>query len=634
MNWAVATYDSAFGYVSAHGAPLVDLLDPQPDERIIDLGCGTGTFSAAIAERGATVLGIDGSPEMIAQASATYPDLKFAVGDAHNFTTSEPYDAVASNAALHWMTRDPDAVLKAVHAALRPGGRFVAEMGGAGNCAELIAAMQTAWRIFGLDEPELPWYFPTPAEYATRLEKAGFTVRLLEYFDRPTRMTEGPNGAADWVRVFAASALKEVPPEIVEPLLARINELAAPALRRESGWVADYVRLRFAAVRKPDSSTPQPEGPGAHGQGAPRGGIPSEGPVTIRSRPTAHHQDPPAPPPAAQAHQTPTATVQRPGGGPGTPPQGSPAPAPGTAPSAGTPASGRHPGGPVDAPSAHPSGPHGMPTANRHPGGAAQAPSTQTQGTPTVTVQQPTAPAGASAAYPGETPPTVQQPPAPPGTPHAQPPGTPAAGRHAAGPQHTRHAAGPAGAPPPDGSTTAPQGVHQQTPPAPGAAPHIPHPAGVTAPQQVPPPGATVPQQGRPPMPEVGIPPAQAVDPTAAGHAPTAPQHTPPAQAAAPPGHAHAPVPPDATGPMTVVSPDGRMPHPRVTETGPLPPVTETGPLPPVPETGPLPLVTETGPLPPITETGPLPSVTETGPLPPVPPAGNSPAETPAAPEN
>lgn len=263
MKWAVATYDSAFGYVSAHGAPLVDLLDPEPGERVIDLGCGTGAFAAAIAERGAEVLGIDGSPEMIAQASADNPQLSFAVGDAHDFSISEPYDAVASNGALHWMTRDPDAVIGAVHAALRPGGRFVAELGGAGNCAELIAAMQTAWRVFGLAEPELPWYFPTPAEYATRLEDGGFTVRLLEYFDRPTRMTEGPNGAADWVRVFAASALKDVPPELVEPLLTRINDLAAPALRRESGWVADYVRLRFAAVRKPDGSAPMPEGPPA-----------------------------------------------------------------------------------------------------------------------------------------------------------------------------------------------------------------------------------------------------------------------------------------------------------------------------------------------------------------------------------
>ncbi|GAA2075842.1 class I SAM-dependent methyltransferase [Actinomadura alba] len=263
MNWAVATYDSAFGYVSAHGAPLIDLLDPQPGERVIDLGCGTGTFSAEINARGAEVLGIDGSREMIAQAASLHPSMSFAVGDAHDFTVAEPYDAVASNAALHWMTRDPDAVIAQTHAALRPGGRFIAEMGGAGNCAELITAMQTAWRVFGLDEPELPWYFPTPAEYATRLEEGGFTVRLLEFFDRPTRMSEGPNGAADWVRLFAPEALAEVPPEIAEPLLDRINVLAAPALRRESGWVADYVRLRFAAIRKPNSSGPLPEPGGA-----------------------------------------------------------------------------------------------------------------------------------------------------------------------------------------------------------------------------------------------------------------------------------------------------------------------------------------------------------------------------------
>ncbi|MFD0900721.1 class I SAM-dependent methyltransferase [Actinomadura sediminis] len=261
MNWAVTTYDSAFGYVSAHGAPLVDLLDPQPGERIIDLGCGTGMFSAEIAERGADVLGIDGSPEMVAQAAALHPGLSFIVGDAHDFTVGESFDAVASNAALHWMTRDPDAVIGQVHAALRPGGRFVGELGGAGNCAELIAAMQTAWRVFGLGEPELPWYFPTPAEYASKLEDAGFTLRLLEHADRPTRMVEGPDGAADWIRAYAGRALDAVPPELVEPLLTRVNDLAAPALRRESGWVADYVRLRFAAVRKPDGAPHVPGGP-------------------------------------------------------------------------------------------------------------------------------------------------------------------------------------------------------------------------------------------------------------------------------------------------------------------------------------------------------------------------------------
>jgi trans-aconitate methyltransferase len=259
MNWAVATYDSAFGYVSAHGAPLIDLLDPQPGERIIDLGCGTGLLTAELAARGAEPLGLDGNHRLIAQAAAQHPELSFAVGDAHDFEVADRYDAVISNAALHWMARKPDAVIARVYGALRPGGRFVAEMGGAGNCAELIAAMQTAWREFGLTEPELPWYFPTPAEYAGRLEAGGFTVRLLEFFDRPTRLSDAPDGAADWVRVFAAEPLREVPRELVPPLLARINDLAAPALRRESGWVADYVRLRFAAVRKADRNAGGPE---------------------------------------------------------------------------------------------------------------------------------------------------------------------------------------------------------------------------------------------------------------------------------------------------------------------------------------------------------------------------------------
>jgi trans-aconitate methyltransferase len=248
-RWNAHAYDSSFGYVSMHGTPLLELLDPQPGERILDLGCGTGVLTADIAARGTRVLGIDGSRPMIEAAINQHPGLDFIVGDGHDFTVAHPYDGVFSNAALHWLSRDPDAVIACVRMALRPGGRFVAEMGGAGNCAALIAALSTAWREHGLGEPELPWYFPSPAEYAFRLEKGGFKVRLLEYFDRPTALDECPNGAADWVRLFAGSMLAAVPPATVDSLLRRVNDLAAPALRRESGWMADYVRLRFAAVR-------------------------------------------------------------------------------------------------------------------------------------------------------------------------------------------------------------------------------------------------------------------------------------------------------------------------------------------------------------------------------------------------
>lgn len=249
-TWDARGYDAHFAFIWEYGSDLIDLLAPQPGERILDLGCGTGHLTRAIADRGADVTGIDRDPAMIAQARANYPDLPFKVGDATHLAIDRPYDAVFSNAALHWMSRDPDAVISCVRDALLPGGRFVAEMGGAGNCAELTTAMLTAWREHGLREPELPWYFPSPAEYARRLEAGGFVVRLLEYFDRPTPLEECPGGAADWVRMFASSALDGLAPNMVEPLLRRVNELAAPALRRESGWMADYVRLRFAAVRR------------------------------------------------------------------------------------------------------------------------------------------------------------------------------------------------------------------------------------------------------------------------------------------------------------------------------------------------------------------------------------------------
>jgi trans-aconitate methyltransferase len=247
-TWDAATYDTSFAFVPAFGTAVVDLLDPQPGERVIDLGCGSGDLTAAIAERGADVLGVDSSPEMLARAAERFPHLRLLLADGHELLVDEPVDAVFSNAALHWM-RDPDEVLAAVRGALRVGGRFVAEMGGAGNVAQLIAALRAAAFRLDLDtDLELPWYFPTPGEQASRLEQAGFTVRLLHYVDRPTPLVDCTDGAADWWRMFGASVLEAVPPDRLDELLATVNEMARPHLVDAVGtWVADYVRLRFVA---------------------------------------------------------------------------------------------------------------------------------------------------------------------------------------------------------------------------------------------------------------------------------------------------------------------------------------------------------------------------------------------------
>jgi SAM-dependent methyltransferase len=248
VSWDATRYDEAFAFVPAMGAAVLDLLDPQPAERVLDLGCGSAELTAQIASRGARVVGVDSSAEMLARASERFPDLDVRLADAEKLNFDEPFDAVFSNAALHWMTR-PDDVLAGVRAALRDGGRFVAEMGAARNVSALIAALREAALGTGItvDLP-LPWYFPTPAEQATRLERAGFTVRLLQYFDRPTPLTELRDGAADWWRMFGDSILSGVPANQLDSLLAMVNEVAAPQLRGDDGvWVADYVRLRFVA---------------------------------------------------------------------------------------------------------------------------------------------------------------------------------------------------------------------------------------------------------------------------------------------------------------------------------------------------------------------------------------------------
>ncbi|MGZ4611181.1 MAG: class I SAM-dependent methyltransferase [Actinomycetes bacterium] len=247
-TWDAATYDTSFAYVPHFGTAVLDLLDPQAGESIVDLGCGSGELTAAIAARGAHVVGVDSSPEMLDRARERFPHLELRLADGHEFDVDRPVDAVFSNAALHWMT-DPDAVVAAVRSALRDGGRFVAEMGAAGNVAQLVAALRAAAFQLDLDvDLDLPWYFPTPGEQAARLEQVGFTVRLMQYVDRPTPLLDCRDGAADWWRMFGPSVLAQVPADRVDELLAAVNEIARPSLVDASGvWVADYVRLRFVA---------------------------------------------------------------------------------------------------------------------------------------------------------------------------------------------------------------------------------------------------------------------------------------------------------------------------------------------------------------------------------------------------
>lgn len=247
-TWDPALYDGRHAFVTHAGQALLDLLDARPDERVLDLGCGTGHHVAQLAARGARVIGVDADPTMIDAARAAHPGLDFRVGDGARFEVEVAQDAVFSNAALHWM-REPDAVIARVRAALRPGGRFVAEMGGHGNIAAIIAAAGDAAREVAGVTLAPAWYFPTLGEQAARLEAGGFRIHAAWWFERPTPL-EGEAGMTNWLRMFGGGLWGGVP----EGALAEVVTLTEQRLRNttlhvEGRWVADYCRLRFVAVK-------------------------------------------------------------------------------------------------------------------------------------------------------------------------------------------------------------------------------------------------------------------------------------------------------------------------------------------------------------------------------------------------
>jgi trans-aconitate methyltransferase len=240
-------YDAEQGFVSEHGTDLVDLLAPEDGERVLDLGCGTGHLTSDLAERGADVVGVDQSPEMVARAAETYPDLRFERADARSLDFEGTFDAVFSNAALHWIpASDQDAALESVANALVPGGRFVAEMGGTGNVAAIVDATvaELDRRDYDVDSP---WYFPSVGEYATRLEGVGFEVRYARLFDRPTTL-DGDDGLRNWLEQFGDSLFAPLTDEETGAVVSAVEDELRPAMFDGEDWTADYRRLRFSAV--------------------------------------------------------------------------------------------------------------------------------------------------------------------------------------------------------------------------------------------------------------------------------------------------------------------------------------------------------------------------------------------------
>lgn len=240
--WDPVAYAAHAGFVPALGAPVLELLAPRRGERILDLGCGDGVLTERLAASGAAVTGLEADPRQAAAARAR--GLAVLEQDAHAPFGAGLYDAVFSNAALHWM-HDPERVLANIARALRPGGRVVAEQGGFGNIAAILVALQAALEAGGHPAPErFAFDYPSPTTQTARLERLGFEVVEMALIPRPTPL---PTGMAGWLATFGDAMLAGLEAEARAAVVADTLRRLAPLHDPAEGWVADYVRLRFAA---------------------------------------------------------------------------------------------------------------------------------------------------------------------------------------------------------------------------------------------------------------------------------------------------------------------------------------------------------------------------------------------------
>ncbi len=249
-TWDAQLYNDKHSFVYDYGMGLIDLLAPKSHERILDLGCGSGELTAKINELAERVVGIDKSPEMIARAREQFPSCDFEVGDATDFNSSKPFDALFSNATLHWVLDYKKAIVN-MHSNLVDGGRIVVEFGGKDNVKAITDALRESlcqWGYVRQSDLKL-WYFPSIGEYTSALESQGFTVIFAQWYDRPTLLADEETGIADWLQMFAKPFFDRIPDDDAVQIRKEVQDSVRNQLFRDGKWYADYKRIRIVAYK-------------------------------------------------------------------------------------------------------------------------------------------------------------------------------------------------------------------------------------------------------------------------------------------------------------------------------------------------------------------------------------------------
>ncbi|MEK3934917.1 methyltransferase domain-containing protein [Sporosarcina sp. FSL W7-1349] len=248
-SWNAHLYDGKHRFISNYGTDLIEVLAPRQGEKILDLGCGTGDLANRLHGLGVDVIGVDKSENMVTQAKKKYPAIPFEVRDATNLGFTEEFDAVFSNAVLHWI-RTPKEALQSIQESLQLKGRFVAEFGAKGNVQTITDEIQRQLKAAGYEDhaKRFPWYFPSIAEYTALMEDVGFQVELAQHFERPTPL-EGISGMKNWIEMFGSSFFEGISEVEKEKILDAVVQHLKEKLYIDGVWIADYQRIRIVGIR-------------------------------------------------------------------------------------------------------------------------------------------------------------------------------------------------------------------------------------------------------------------------------------------------------------------------------------------------------------------------------------------------